>query len=119
MLRINNGNNSDEAPPPDFTCSEGFPVCPGLEEGEFCDGGGDCGGPFCGCAAALKFCLKGAINPCSPEDAHSEERCYNGLPVCAGKADAQYCDGEGDCKNSFCDCDTAVTFCDTDVNPCA
>lgn len=41
-----------------------FPLCPGLDKEDYCDGWGDCGSDFCGCNAGNEFCATG-INPCS------------------------------------------------------
>mmetsp|Transcript_2878 Transcript_2878/g.1707 ORF Transcript_2878/g.1707 Transcript_2878/m.1707 type:complete len:91 (-) Transcript_2878:237-509(-) len=46
-----------------------YPVCPGRDEGDYCDGGGDCEDTdFCECDAGKSFCAT-KVNPCgTPED---------------------------------------------------
>ncbi|KAL7509263.1 hypothetical protein ACHAXN_006280 [Cyclotella atomus] len=40
-----------------------FPVCPGMADGQYCDGDGDCGSSFCACDAGSAFC-DSQSNPC-------------------------------------------------------
>mmetsp|Transcript_16994 Transcript_16994/g.29993 ORF Transcript_16994/g.29993 Transcript_16994/m.29993 type:complete len:469 (-) Transcript_16994:154-1560(-) len=40
-------------------------------------------------------------------------------PVCSGKEEEEFCDGDGDCDGTnFCNCDVGQSFCSTGVNPC-
>jgi len=51
--------------PAEDRCFEGFPVCAGLLDAQFCDGQGDCGTNFCtSCSFAERFC-NSMVNPCT------------------------------------------------------
>ena len=61
-----------------------FPLCPGLDFGEYCDGTGDCDSEFCACDAGRKFCDT-HTNPClvvrGDDDWFGDDDYYNEVTV--------------------------------------
>mmetsp|Transcript_27725 Transcript_27725/g.66787 ORF Transcript_27725/g.66787 Transcript_27725/m.66787 type:complete len:213 (+) Transcript_27725:181-819(+) len=91
-----------------------YPVCEGMNNSNYCDGGYGCisGDVFCNCAAGIRFCNT-QVNPCTTCVTDPEDETETPYPVCEGLDDSSYCDGEDDCDsdNGFCDCDVGLSFC--------
>jgi len=84
-------------------------LCPGFEEGQYCDCSGDCTYQpnWCSCAEA-QTCCAGQTGDAEPEE---------GLPsdaiLCPGFEDGEYCDCSWDCTEQpqWCSCTEAQACC--------
>lgn len=110
--------------------AETYPVCEGMNNDNYCDGGYGCisGDVFCNCAAGRRFCDT-QVNPCTTCVTDPEDETETPYPVCEGLDDGSSCDGESDCEGLSrfggdggpCDCDVGLRFCDAKSgkeNPC-
>ncbi len=66
---LNDGDDDDNDD--EFECASNgrgiFPVCPGLDSEDYCDGESDCEETnFCECAAGQSFCTT-RVNPCETD----------------------------------------------------
>mmetsp|Transcript_8941 Transcript_8941/g.21717 ORF Transcript_8941/g.21717 Transcript_8941/m.21717 type:complete len:421 (+) Transcript_8941:123-1385(+) len=96
-----------------------FPVCPGNELGEICDGEEGCESNSCDCFAGYTLCDEG-LNVCDEfPDAVCAKDLGSTFPVCPGFE--AYCDGGADCgwNGGPCECDIGRLICEEDVNICA
>merc|ERR1712087_578357 len=94
-------NEADEVP--DDEVPDDAVMCPGKDQGAYCDCSNDCNAPwlgYCDCDEAKACCAKAA------------DTLPSRAVLCPGMAGEDYCDCSGDCfGGDFCSCAEAKACC--------